>query len=215
MGDNIVYSIQWDVVFFDFDGVILDSVDVKTQAFAQMFKQYGSEIENAVVNYHLKNGGVSRYEKFRYYYEQLLNRKISEEQLDVLGEQFSRLVIEKVIASQYIPGALETIKSLSSNNIPMFIVSGTPEDEIRLIVSRKGLSSYFEEVHGSPGEKWKITYDILQRRALSPDKGIFVGDALSDYEAAKVNGLHFLGIVPENSTSIFPYNTKIASEVRL
>ena len=32
---------KWQAVFFDFDGVILDSVDVKTQAFAAMFRAYG------------------------------------------------------------------------------------------------------------------------------------------------------------------------------
>ena len=40
---------RWEAVFFDFDGVILDSVDVKTQAFADMFRQYGPEVERAVV----------------------------------------------------------------------------------------------------------------------------------------------------------------------
>ena len=59
-------------VFFDFDGVILDSVDVKTKAFGKMFEAYGSDVQKEVVQYHLENCGVSRFEKFRYYYENIL-----------------------------------------------------------------------------------------------------------------------------------------------
>ncbi len=56
---------KWQVVFFDFDGVILDSVDVKTKAFAKMFRHYGPEVEQVVVDYHLANGGVSQVQKIR------------------------------------------------------------------------------------------------------------------------------------------------------
>jgi beta-phosphoglucomutase-like phosphatase (HAD superfamily) len=33
---------RYQAIFFDFDGVILDSVHVKTEAFAAMFRKYGS-----------------------------------------------------------------------------------------------------------------------------------------------------------------------------
>ncbi|MGB9498885.1 MAG: hypothetical protein ACKVE4_03865 [Dissulfuribacterales bacterium] len=59
---------DWQAIFFDFDGVIFDSVNVKTDAFANMFEVYGAEVRDAVVKYHLDNGGVSRMEKFKYYY---------------------------------------------------------------------------------------------------------------------------------------------------
>ena len=52
-------------IFFDFDGVILNSVNVKTEAFRDMYKQYGDDIAQKVVNHHLANGGVSIFEKFR------------------------------------------------------------------------------------------------------------------------------------------------------
>jgi len=57
---------NWQAVFFDFDGVILDSVDVKTDAFVAIFRGYGPKIREDVVKYHHENGGVSRMEKFKY-----------------------------------------------------------------------------------------------------------------------------------------------------
>ena len=49
------------IVFWDFDGVIKDSVDVKTQAFIDLFDAYGSNVVQAVVAHHIKNGGISRF----------------------------------------------------------------------------------------------------------------------------------------------------------
>ena len=50
-----------DALIFDFDGVLADSVEVKTRAFAKLFQSYGPEIEDRVVKYHRNNGGMSRY----------------------------------------------------------------------------------------------------------------------------------------------------------
>ena len=71
-------------IFFDFDGVIADSVDIKTKAFAKLFKRYGDEIVKKVVEYHLSHGGVSRYDKFRYYYQNFLGKKITDDEINIL-----------------------------------------------------------------------------------------------------------------------------------
>jgi len=200
---------NWQAVFFDCDGVILDSVDVKTRAFAKMFSQFGSDVEAAVVKYHLENGGVSRYEKFRYYYENLLHLPISEEQIQKLGKEFSSLVVNDVIASPFIKGALEMMEELREKTVPLYLVSGTPEAEMIEISERKGFSLYFDEIHGSPAKKWDIVADILLRKCHDPGKCIFLGDAMSDHEAAWRNGMHFIGIVPKGATSVFPDKTRL------
>ena len=56
-------------IVFDFDGVVLDSVEIKTNAFAEIYSEYGSEIVSKVVEYHKRNGGLSRFEKFKYYHK--------------------------------------------------------------------------------------------------------------------------------------------------
>lgn len=200
---------KYQAIFFDFDGVILDSVDVKTRAFACMFRQYGPEIEKAVVDYHLANGGVSRYEKFKYYYKNLLQKNIDSEELQSLGEKFSEMVIEKVINSEFIPGALETLQALRKQKTPCFIASGTPDEEIKSIVRHKGLGPYFKEVHGSPQKKEHIIIDISKRHGLKISKCLFVGDAITDYNAAYKCGTNFLGIVKDKFKSPFPENTWI------
>jgi HAD superfamily hydrolase (TIGR01549 family) len=180
-----------------------------------MFHSYGPEIENAVVRYHLENGGVDRYEKFKYFYENFLDKRITQNEMDRLSKQFSTLVVKKVIDSPFIPGALNTLKELKINNIPSFIVSGTPDIEIKTIIKEKNLAGFFQEVHGSPRKKWEISSLILKTNSFNPERSLFVGDALSDYEASRYNNIHFLGIVSEKESSIFPEGTKISTSVNI
>lgn len=60
---------------FDFDGVIKDSINVKTKAFLKIYEKEGQEIAQQVKKYHLNNGGVTRIKKFQYYEKILLKKK--------------------------------------------------------------------------------------------------------------------------------------------
>jgi phosphoglycolate phosphatase-like HAD superfamily hydrolase len=206
---------KWQAVFWDFDGVVLDSVNVKTKAFSLMFKQYGPDVESAVVKYHLANGGISRFDKFRYVYNHLLNRSISEEELMILGNQFSSLVYQEVLSAPFIPGAFETLIRLYNKGIPSFVVSGTPEKELQQIVNAREIMHLFVEVHGSPREKSDIVIDILARNGYNPFDCLFLGDSMTDYEAAIKTGTDFIGIVLKDATSTFPAGTRIMAEVKL
>ena len=62
---------------FDFDGVLCECMDVKTEAFAQLFEPFGDEVVEKVINHHVKYGGISRYKKIKYYYNEYLNKDIS------------------------------------------------------------------------------------------------------------------------------------------
>jgi len=206
---------KWQAVFFDFDGVILDSVDVKTQAFAAMFRVYGPEVERAVVDYHLANGGISRFRKFEYYYRELLQAPITQEILDNLGLEFNRLALEGVLAAPFIDGALETLILLKQQKVPAFVVSGTPHEEIQLIVETRNLGSYFVETHGSPRKKQEIVQDIASRHSLPLESCLFIGDATTDFEAAHLCGTAFLGIVKDGEESPFPESTPISPRVHV
>ena len=206
---------SWQAVFFDFDGVIADSTSVKVRAFTTLFAEFGTEVQEAVVRYHLSNGGMPRHEKIRHCLSTFAKRSLSEAELAHAGNTFSSLVKEEVVAAPMIPGALDTLQLLQRTNIPAFVVSGTPAKEMRLIVLRKGLGVYFKEVHGSPQAKSMIVEDILVRYAFTPQHCLFIGDALADYRAAMATGLQFLGIVPDGAPSIFPGNVPSSPVVTL
>ena len=53
-------------IFFDFDGVLAESVQVKSDAFFKLYLPYGEEVAQKALNHHINNGGMSRFEKFKF-----------------------------------------------------------------------------------------------------------------------------------------------------
>ncbi len=115
-------------IIFDSDGVIAESVEVKTDSFASIYEQYGDNIVTKVIEHHEANGGVSRFEKIKLYHESYLNKAITKEEIEELANQFSKLVVQKVINSPYVLGALDYIEKYSTK-YNLFISTGTPTNE--------------------------------------------------------------------------------------
>lgn len=175
--------------FFDFDGVILESAQIKTEAFGEMYRSVG--LEDAVLKYHLENQGVSRYEKFHWIAQHLENRCITDAEVEVKAQQFSDLILTKVLAAPFVPGVENLLRELNSWNIPCLVASGTPQAELRRIVSSRGIGGYFQGVFGSPDKKNTIVERECQDNGWEPKECIFLGDAITDYRAAQVTGCKF------------------------
>ena len=178
-------------VVFDFDGVVLESADVKTDAFVELFASYGPDIAARVKEHHLANLGISRFVKFAWISDHLLGRKISEEESKQLGERFSALALDKILAAPFVPGAEAALAALAPE-MPLFVASGTPDDELNAIVDQRGLRARFREVHGTPRDKPAILRDLMQRHGFAPNETLFVGDGASDHKAAAATGVEFL-----------------------
>lgn len=188
--------------FFDFDGVIVDSVDVKTVAFARMFEPFGSAVVAKVVEHHRLHGGMNRMQKFLYYYKEFLHKSLANIELENLCRQFSSLVMNEVISAPEILGAQAFLEKWHKE-IPCFIVSATPQDELCLIVESRGLTHYFKEIRGAPADKHKNLQEILRFYALQPKACLYFGDAYSDYDAARTCSVKFWGILPGPDAPLF------------
>ena len=184
-------------VILDFDGIILESVDVKGQVFLEVFKNY-PEHAQAILDYHYANGGVSRFEKFRHIHQHILKVPLPESTFNDLCKRFADLVVEQVLKVDFVPGAREFLKN-HYRTLDLFIVSATPDEEIKAIVRAKGLDHFFKGVHGSPQNKSAWTWVILNQGPYRPDEVFWVGDALSDWQAAQDHGIKFLGRVTDRN----------------
>ena len=178
-------------VVFDFDGVLVDSVDVKTEAFVSLFEGEGEEVVRRVVDYHLEHGGISRLEKFRFIYREILCRPLSEEKLHFLCKNFSRIVVGQVVSTRWVDGAEEFLKR-NKNNYKFFIVSGTPDEELRSIVKQRRINFLFDAVFGSPKAKDLLLNELVDLYDLRSNEVVFIGDAMTDWQAAKSAGIQFI-----------------------
>lgn len=188
-------------IFFDFDGVILESVDVKGWAFGKLFENYPEHV-NEIIAFHHANGGMSRFDKFRYIYKSILQKPLSDEKFDKLCEDFSNLVFHQVLECEFVSGAIEFLEKYH-NRISLFIISGTPHNEMNKIVNSKGLDKFFQGVFGSPTPKGVWAKKIIEDLNLDSLKVLFVGDAMSDCHAAEENGLFFVARIRDSRNDVF------------
>jgi len=204
---------QKSILVFDFDGVLADSVDIKADAFAELYSPYGSEIVEQVVAHHLANGGMSRFDKFNYYHNVYLNMKGVQFDMDGLANQFSKIVMDKVIACPEIPGAEMFIQENFLQH-KCYINSATPQNEMRKIISARGLQKYFFTVLGSPTSKSENLKKIRKSNPNVPSSGfLFFGDALSDLEAAKNNNFDFIGITGSEGNTNSVLHGQVANDM--
>lgn len=185
-------------IIFDVDGVIIESAEIKTRAFEVLFADYPDKV-GEIVEYHKRNAGISRYIKFRYFYEKILGQELSPRKEAELGERFSQIVWEQVLNAPLVPGAMEFL-SRNKDRYHLFIASGTPEEELRNIIASRQLTRFFQEIRGTPGEKTEIINDILGKYSFKQKEAVFVGDAESDRVAAERVGVPFIArISPGNN----------------
>jgi phosphoglycolate phosphatase-like HAD superfamily hydrolase len=189
-------------IIFDFDGVILESVHLKARAFRRLFDAYPQH-QDRIVQLHLQQGGLSRYEKFRRIYADFLHLPLSDEEMVRLDTAFSALVAEEMKTCPFVPGARDFIQRRVAE-CPLFVASGTPQGELRGDVATRGLAPFFVGVYGSPPRKPEIIETVLQQVGAMPSELLFIGDSMPDYEAAAATGVAFAGRVPAGEPNPFP-----------
>lgn len=178
------------IIFWDFDGVIKESVSVKSDAFEKLFQPFGIEIAKKVKRHHEKNGGMSRYKKLPIYLD-WAGKESSESLVSEYEKKFSDLVINEVINSPWVSGVLEYLK-IHANKQKFFIVTATPHQEILLILKELQIKELFEEVIGSPISKQVAISQLINKYSVSTDEAIMIGDSSNDYYAAIENEVQFI-----------------------
>ena len=198
---------RYDAIVFDFDGTLVQSNEIKTWAFGELYKEHGEKIVQQIIAYNKEHEGVSRFVKFRYWHENLLDQPYTKDIGEKLSCTFTKLVFDAVVQAPYVEGAQEFLKK-HYRHIPLFVASGTPEPELLEIIKHRSIKHFFQGVYGSPQTKKEILKGILAKRKLYPEQVLMVGDALTDWEGAQGVGAEFIGIQSGKSSNIFP-STKI------
>jgi phosphoglycolate phosphatase-like HAD superfamily hydrolase len=178
-------------VLWDFDGVILDSMKIRTWGFEEIFKNYSKDAVSNLLVYHLENGGLSRYVKIRYFYENILGRSIKENEVISYASKFSLLMKEELVKSKYL--IIDSVDYIKNNysNYNYHIVSGSDQTELRYLSGELGLANYFLSIHGSPTAKSKLVADLIDKNKYSTEETCLIGDSINDLDAATTNNISF------------------------
>lgn len=189
---------KYKSIVFDCDGVVLDSNIVKTEAYFRTAKNLGATDEQAqaLVDYHVKLGGISRYHKFDYYLREILHKPASQQAIQELLDEFSRELEVGLMECAMADGLLELKQKTPNSN--WLILSGGDQQELRTLFDKRTLpdgrklEALFDGgIFGSPDNK----DEVLAREKASGNiqlPALFVGDSKYDYEAANRAGLDFV-----------------------
>jgi phosphoglycolate phosphatase-like HAD superfamily hydrolase len=177
-------------IISDFDGVILESNDVKTRAFAAVFAGF-PEHADAMMAYHHAHVSDSRFAKFRHFVTACLGRPAADPLVDQLATAFSAEMLRQIDSCPLVPGALAFLARAHAA-VPVFLASVTPQDELDAILKRRGLAGYFTRVYGCPPwSKVAAVRDIVGSFGR-PEGVLFIGDSAGDQRAALEVGVEFI-----------------------
>ncbi len=183
---------KYKSIVFDCDGVVLDSNIVKTEAYFRTAKNLGATDAQAqaLVDYHVRLGGISRYHKFDWYLREVLQQPATTEAIQTLLDAFSR-ELEHGLMHCPIAKGLQDLREATPNATWM-ILSGGDQQEIRDLFTKRDLARYFEGgLFGSPDNK----DTVLAREQANGNlvfPALFIGDSKYDFEAATRAGLDFV-----------------------
>lgn len=203
---------KYNVILWDFDGVILDSMAIRDLGFEKTLSNFPKTEVAQLMEFHRKNGGLSRYVKFRYFFEEIRNEEISEEEVLEYAQKFSAIMMDLLIDEKLlIEDSVSFIKE-AYTQFKFHIVSGSDGVELNNICKELELSSYFLSIEGSPIPKNKLVKDILELYKYKKGNVCLIGDSINDLEAAEANGIYFFGY---NNESLKKLNSNYIESFKL
>ena len=181
---------RYATLFWDFDGVIKESVAVKAEAFERLFAPFGAEIAARVRAHHERNGGMPRSEKIPLYLR-WAGQADSAAEVARYCELFSVSVRQAVVASPWVAGAREYLEA-NCRRQHFVLVTATPQQEIEGIVNALAATDWFAEICGLPFTKAEAIAATLTRLGCRGADALMIGDSEADLEAAREVGIDFL-----------------------
>ena len=184
--------LNYKIILWDFDGVILDSNEIRELGFTRVLSDFPEEACNELLRFHRANGGLSRYVKFKYFFEEILGFPVNVEMISEYSKRFSEIMKSSLVSKRLlIEDNIEVIRKHWSAK-SMFIVSGSDQEELRYLCKELEIDKYFKEILGSPVPKNELVCRLLKENRFDPDDCVLVGDSINDLEAASHNNISFI-----------------------
>lgn len=181
-----------NVIFWDFDGVLMDSNSVRDLGFERVLAEFPKDQVDRLLAFHQANGGLSRYVKFRYFFEEIRKESISDNDILIWAERFSLIMKELLVNPELlIEETLNFVKENQGKYI-MHITSGSDQNELRFLCKSMGIDDLFTSIHGSPKPKKEWVKELIEMHGYNLSECVLIGDSFNDFEAASISNIHFM-----------------------
>jgi phosphoglycolate phosphatase-like HAD superfamily hydrolase len=183
-------------IIWDYDGVISDTNGLKKEAFVSFYSDETLEIQRKIAEYHEKNTGVNRFDKFKLW-NTWTKRPTDHKTIREYCSLFGLKIIDKIISAPFNPHFLTII---NNGKYKHAIATAGDHQDIEKILQSKNIDHLFEYVKGGPGTKTEILKDVLLN--ISDKNSVFIGDSISDYKAALNMNVPFLFFLNKENLTI-------------
>ena len=164
---------------FDYDGVIVDSLDVFTTAFMSACHACGYS-------------GLKTHEQLmglldENFYEALMQLGLSSQKIDeIIGDAFKREMQKHVAEVKLFPGIHASLKTLSHQNI-LTVITSNVSSLVRQLFEKEDIAC-FDEVMGADVERSKVKKIQMTMSRHKNLPAFYVGDTRGDMIEGKKAG---------------------------
>ena len=184
---------KYNYILWDFDGVIINSDKVRVEGFVQTLKHFPQNQLDLLLAFHSKNGGLSRYVKFRYFFEKIRKEEVDEQTILEYAKIFSSIMKSLLIDRNLLINQTMEFIQRNYKKFAMHIVSGSDENELRFLCKALEIDHYFKSISGSPTPKNDLVKYLIDNDIVIASESFLIGDSINDFEAAEINHLDFMG----------------------
>ena len=182
------------VIVFDFDGTLIDSKQLKYDAYFQLFPvddQHTRIIREVLSRIYEQ----SRFVIIEEIVKRLRTAKGCEPAFEVAGlaDRYNEIVLGGAKMCPQMPAAQGVLKSLH-RRFRLYVSSTTPDSALKEIIRFRGWCSFFKDIFGYPHQKTATLHNIIKREKVGATEVLVVGDGESDRRSSVEAGCAFVHV---------------------
>lgn len=183
-----------DIIFFDFDGTIVDSAPGIKASVRYALRHFGiEENREEMLNLFI---GPPLFDAFSEHYN------MNKEDADKAVEKYRENYNEKGAMNNFLvyDGVEEMLKTLKDEGFTVCIASAKPTPYINKMLDSVDMSKYFHTINGASFDETKRTKtaviaDTIEKNNFEKERILMVGDRENDVTGARNCGIDILGVL--------------------
>lgn len=186
-----------NLICFDLDGVLIDSMTIANQIFFEMVENE-LELSTKKVKSDKRNWAIAAKERFDMFWKDEINKKgISQKKIDDLMARFRIKKQEADIS--IIPYAKNAVAMIAGSFQNIASVSSNSDGVLSKTLDKIGLKQYFKKITGTDGLKHSKPHpEIYQKTVayfnISPDCALTIEDSTPGIISAKSADMKAIGV---------------------
>lgn len=180
---------QKDIIFWDWNGTMLNDVEVCVDSINQLLssrqmRPVNTKIYKEVFTFPVRN------------YYQTLGFDFSTDSFEDLSEEFISTYNSKIKNAALHPEVIDVLNHFQALGKTQIVISAMEQNMLDNMLNEYKISHFFKDVIGLSdiyaSSKVELAGKYIKRKKLDVSNAVFIGDTLHDAEVAEKNGVDII-----------------------